>query len=79
MEEIANTVTSSSHSGHNIPQLVDDPEKPVIFFNWRGYLKQFFKTLKNLTTFHHFLLTAVNQVLFHARLIQSQSLYNLIC
>ncbi|XP_069108896.1 LOW QUALITY PROTEIN: uncharacterized protein [Argopecten irradians] len=55
LEEVARTVTTSSRSGHNIPQLVQDEEKPVIFRDWKCYLKQYFKPLKNLTKYHHFL------------------------
>lgn len=54
MEEVASTVSSSSRSGHNIPQLVKDPDKPVIFYDWRAFLQQQFKPLKHLTKYHHF-------------------------
>lgn len=55
MEGIAhNTVTSSSHSGHNIAQLVNDKDKPVTFYNFRDYLKQFFKPVKKISSYHHF-------------------------
>ncbi|XP_052237936.1 uncharacterized protein LOC127849258 [Dreissena polymorpha] len=54
MEEIAGSVTASSKSGHNVPQLVQDDNKPVVFFAWKTYLEQFFKPLKNITKYHHF-------------------------
>ncbi|XP_052818350.1 uncharacterized protein LOC128244378 [Mya arenaria] len=54
--EVGATVTSSSRSGHNIPQLVGDPEKPVKFFYWKLYLQQFFKQMKNISKYHHVVL-----------------------
>ena len=32
--EMADSVTRSSRNDHNIPQLVDDDEKPVVFYDW---------------------------------------------
>ncbi|XP_033725205.1 uncharacterized protein LOC117315170 [Pecten maximus] len=58
LEEVAKTVTHSSRNGHNIPQLVKDEDKPLIFRDWKSYLKQYFKPLKNLTKYHHFLVDA---------------------
>ena len=49
LDEIASSVTNH----HNEPQLVDDDQKPVKFFDWSSYLKQFFKpiTPENLSSF----------------------------
>jgi hypothetical protein len=38
---------------HNIPQLVQDEGCPVKFYDWKTFLKQFFKPLSSLTTYHH--------------------------
>ncbi|CAG2200673.1 unnamed protein product [Mytilus edulis] len=54
LQEIAKSVTDSSRNNHNIAQLVDDEDCPVKFFDWKLYLKQFFKQLPALTTYHHF-------------------------
>ncbi|XP_062612907.1 uncharacterized protein LOC134274662 isoform X2 [Saccostrea cucullata] len=54
LSEVAETVAHSSKNGHNIPQLTDDAEMPVVFYDWKAYLQQFFKPLKNLTKYHHF-------------------------
>jgi hypothetical protein len=54
LAEVAESVTQSSRNSHNIPQLVDDPVNPVIFYDWKTYLKQFFKHIPHLTTYHHF-------------------------
>ena len=53
-EDIARTVTESSRNGHNIPQLVDDPNKPVIFFDWVSFLKKLFRPIPSLKKYHHF-------------------------
>ena len=54
MEEIASTVTKSSRGGHNIPQLVDDRDKPVRFFEWQAFFKKLFKPIPNVKKYHHF-------------------------
>ena len=54
MGQVAQTVRDSSRNGHNIPQLVNDEQKPVLFLQWKLYLSQYFKPLKNLSKFHHF-------------------------
>ena len=54
MTEMAESVSQSSRGGHNIPQLVDDQESPVHFYDWSSYLKRFFKPIPQLTTYHHF-------------------------
>ena len=30
-------------NGHNLPQLVQDSEKPVVFYNWSAYYDEFSK------------------------------------
>jgi hypothetical protein len=37
LQEMADSVTRSSKNGHNIPQLVDDDEKPVVFYDWAPF------------------------------------------
>ena len=54
LQDIAQTVAHSSRGGHNIPQLTTDDTDPVTFSNWRLFLGQFFKPLKNISKFHHF-------------------------
>ncbi|XP_062610795.1 uncharacterized protein LOC134272593 [Saccostrea cucullata] len=58
MNEIADTVRHSSRRGHNIPQLVSDPQTPVQFRDWKSYFEQFFKPLKNIRGYHHFRVSA---------------------
>jgi hypothetical protein len=50
----AQSVTDSSRNNHNIPQLVQDEGCPVKFYDWKTFLKQFFKPLSSLTTYNHF-------------------------
>jgi hypothetical protein len=47
------SVTDSSGNNHNILQLVQDEGCPVKFYDWKTFLKQFFKTLSALTTYHY--------------------------
>ncbi|KAJ8316113.1 hypothetical protein KUTeg_006127 [Tegillarca granosa] len=54
LEEVAESVTKSSRNGHNIPQLVGDAQRPVIFYDWSKYLKEYFKPIPHLKTYHHF-------------------------
>ena len=56
--QLAETVTKSSRNGHNIPQVVGDIQDPVMFFEWKAYLQQYFKTLKHITDYHHFYIDA---------------------
>ena len=44
----------SSRNTHNIPQLVQDKGCPVKSDDWKTFLKQFFKPLSSLTTYHPF-------------------------
>ena len=54
MQDIAQSVTDSSRHNHNIPKRVQDEGCPVKFYDWKTFLKQYFKTLSALTTYHHF-------------------------
>ena len=54
LADVADTVTRSSRSGHNIPQLVADEVKPVKFFHWKPFLERYFKRMKHITKYHHF-------------------------
>ncbi|XP_053374055.1 uncharacterized protein LOC123563558 [Mercenaria mercenaria] len=58
LHDIADTVDQSSKKGHNIAQLVNDGSKPVTFYQWRTFLSQYFKPLKNITKYHHFFISA---------------------
>ncbi|KAH3782393.1 hypothetical protein DPMN_160308 [Dreissena polymorpha] len=58
MEDIANTVIASSRSGHNLTQRINDPSKPVVFLNWKTFLENYFKYLKNITKYYHFRCTS---------------------
>ena len=60
--QIEETVQNSSKNGHNIPQLVDDENKPVVFYDWKSYLKTYFKPLKNISQYHHFMFESANPV-----------------
>ena len=51
MEEMAESVVASSRNSHNIPQLVDDPNSPVLFYDWSTFLKTWFKPIPS---YHHF-------------------------
>ena len=43
LPEISSSVSRSSRNGHNLPQLVQDSEKPVVLYNWSAYFDEFFK------------------------------------
>lgn len=60
MNDVAESVRMSSRNGHNIPQLVNDPETPVIFYNWSSYFETFFKKLPSISKYHHFKMCANN-------------------
>ncbi len=51
IEEIAEVVRLSSK--HNIPQLVSDPDKPVVFYHWADFLDKVFRKIPNITKYHH--------------------------
>jgi len=52
--QVAETVWRSSRNGHNVPHIVNDTKDPVIFYEWKSYLQEFFKPLKHITDYHHF-------------------------
>ncbi|XP_056002296.1 uncharacterized protein LOC130049113 [Ostrea edulis] len=54
MTEIAETVRHSSRRGHNIPQLVSDPQKPVQFRDWKSYLQRYLRPMKKIRGYHNF-------------------------
>lgn len=54
MTELADSVSKSSRNGHNIPQVVNDQRYPVLFYDWSSFLKQFFKPIHQLKSYHHF-------------------------
>ena len=54
LEEMAHSVVASSKNKHNLPQLVDDPDCPVKFYDWASHLKRWFKPIPHLTSYHHF-------------------------
>ncbi|KAJ8322420.1 LOW QUALITY PROTEIN: hypothetical protein KUTeg_000029 [Tegillarca granosa] len=43
LKELGDSVTKSSRNEHDIQQLVTDSECPVTLYDWRGFLKKFFK------------------------------------
>ncbi|XP_053397260.1 uncharacterized protein LOC128556374 [Mercenaria mercenaria] len=59
MTQVAGTVRESSRGGHNVPQLVDDTDKPVAFDSWKPFLEQYFKPVKQLSKYHHFFCSSV--------------------
>jgi hypothetical protein len=52
--QVAGTVWRSSWNGHYVPHIVNDAKDPVIFYEWKSYLQDFFKPLKHITDYHHF-------------------------
>ncbi|KAJ8309819.1 hypothetical protein KUTeg_011684 [Tegillarca granosa] len=54
LQDVSYSVVASSRNGHNIPQLVNDDQHPVIFYNWKEFLKTIFKTLPGILKYHHF-------------------------
>ena len=52
--QVAETVRRSSRNGHYVPYIVNDVKDPVIFYEWKSYLQEFFKPLKHITDYHHF-------------------------
>ncbi|KAJ8297607.1 hypothetical protein KUTeg_024138 [Tegillarca granosa] len=54
LQDVSNSVVASSRNGHNIPQLVNDDQHPVIFYKWKEFLKTIFKTLPGILKYHHF-------------------------
>ena len=58
LPEIFFSVSRSSRNGHNLPQLVQNSEKPVVFYSWSAYFDEFFKKLPNMRKYHHFKMMA---------------------
>ena len=58
LPELSSSVSRSSRNGHNLQQLVQDSEKPVVFYNWSTYFDEFFKKLPNNRKYHHFKMMA---------------------
>ena len=54
LEEVSSTVYSLSRNGHNIPQLVNDGDKSVQFYDWSSYFDEYFKKLPSIRKYHHF-------------------------
>lgn len=54
LDEVAESVRRSSRNGHNIPQLINDAERPVAFYDWASFFEAFFKKLPSISKFHHF-------------------------
>lgn len=54
LDEVAESVRRSSRNGHNIPQLINDAEKLVSFYDWTSFFEAFFKKLPSISKFHHF-------------------------
>lgn len=54
IDQIAECVHLSSKNRHNIPQLVEDSDKPVIFYDWASFLKPILKPIPHLKQYHHF-------------------------
>ena len=43
----------SSRNGHYVPHIVNEAKDPVIFYEWKSCLQEFFKPLKHITDYHH--------------------------
>ena len=52
--QVAETVRRSSRNGHYVPHIVNEAKDPVIFYEWKSCLQEFFKPLKHITDYHHF-------------------------
>lgn len=53
LTEMAESVAASSRSNHNIPQLVDDPDCLVVFYDWASFFKKWFKPIPHITSYQH--------------------------
>lgn len=60
-EQLADIVTSSSRSGHNvcIPISRNTPTS-VNYRDWSSWLSQYFKTIKGISNYHHFVIERKN-------------------
>ena len=56
LNDIANVVTASTPSGCNKAQIVatEDGHVSVEIYDWQTFLKQYFKSIPSLLTYHHF-------------------------
>lgn len=54
MNKSAATVRRSPHIGHDIPQLVSDLQKPVVFGDWKSYLQRYFRLIENIRSYRYF-------------------------
>ncbi|KAH3796708.1 hypothetical protein DPMN_150277 [Dreissena polymorpha] len=48
IEAVAETVSTSSRSGLNVPHMIGDLEKPVHLYDWKIFLAQLFIPLENI-------------------------------
>jgi len=39
-------------NGHYVPHIVNNVKDPVIFYEWKSYLQELFKPLKDITDYH---------------------------
>lgn len=67
LTEMAESVAASSRSNHNIPQLVDDPDCPVVFYDWASFFKKWFKPIPHITSYHHFRYDMVSFLVFFCK------------
>jgi hypothetical protein len=51
--QVVETVRRSSRNGHYVPHIINDAKDPVIFYEWKSYLQEFLKPLKDITDYHH--------------------------
>ena len=66
-EQLSNTIEMSSKNGHNICQryrndLTKEPE--IIYRDWVSWLTQYFKSIPNITNYHHFKVEASGKLFF---------------
>nr|XP_034335757.1 uncharacterized protein LOC117692325 [Crassostrea gigas] len=54
LDGVAESVRRSSRNGHNIPQFINNAERPVSFYDWASFFETFFKKLPSISNFHHF-------------------------
>lgn len=58
MGQVASVVDRSSRNGHNIPQIVQDPDKLVLFFDWASHLSQLYRKIPSIPKYHQFRMCA---------------------
>lgn len=60
--QLASVIEESTPNGHNVCQTYLQDEKPnIIYRNWTDWLAQYFKSVPNITSYHHFQISDVNQ------------------